>query len=40
MKTNVQGIKVRLKKAMRYLPHDQVRKREGGRADRGRPRAC
>lgn len=32
MKINVQGIKLRQEEAMRYLPHYQVRKKEGGQS--------
>lgn len=31
MKTDAQGIKSRHKKAMRYLPHYQVRRKEEGK---------
>lgn len=32
LKTNVQGIKLRHKETVRYLPHYQVRRREGGQS--------
>jgi len=38
VKTDAQGIKSRHKKAMRYLPHYQVRKKEEGKSQAGKTR--